>query len=124
MIVNEINSLLQFRLLLPPPLGTQVLDDGLDVFTWFLPQKKKNGHSEGEEAAAALSSCCSSLAPHLQLQLLVPLGHANEEFLVVDGSRAELVVLHHGLSRLHVGHLQEGLEEEHRVTAAPAVAES
>lgn len=49
---NPSDSLLQLLLLLPPPLGTQVLDDGLDVFTWFLPQEeeeeKKNQHLDNE----------------------------------------------------------------------------
>ena len=45
----------------------------------------------------------------LQLEFLVSLGHPNQELLIVNHSRGQLVVLHHGLSCLHKGHLQKGL---------------
>lgn len=48
---------------------------------------------------------------YLQLQLLVSLGHADQEFLSIDCGRLQLVVLHHSLCRLHVCHFKKSLTE-------------
>lgn len=48
---------------------------------------------------------------YLQLQLLVSLGHADQEFVWVDSGRLQLVILNHGLSRLYVRHFKKSLTE-------------
>lgn len=103
------HALFKLLHLVPLSLKADVLNDQLNVFSWFLRRDGKSTLMVDTQHTHTHLVGVVNKQPDLELQLFVSLRHADEEFLIVNHSRRQLIVLNHGLSSFHVRHLQKSL---------------